>query len=113
MIFDTFKKTFFPHLHQTFNIVEMMNNEEYDSIREKITTRKMKEPEYVKDQLKKLDQFLRDKLANNYISVRKAFLDLDMDHDGYISVEDIMKSFGLLNELNINDLKKLIKDKDS
>jgi Ca2+-binding EF-hand superfamily protein len=52
-------------------------------------------------------------MANIWDSVRKAFLDLDMDHDGYISDEDIMKYFGNVNEININDLKKLLKDKDS
>jgi Ca2+-binding EF-hand superfamily protein len=40
--------------------------------------------------------------------VRKAFLDLDLDHDGFISVEDLMKYFGADNELNFNDLKKLL-----
>jgi Ca2+-binding EF-hand superfamily protein len=40
-------------------------------------------------------------------------LDLDLDHDGYISVEDIMKYFGAENELNFNDLTKLMTEKDS
>jgi hypothetical protein len=38
MIFDTFKKTFFEHLHATFNIAEAMNlNEENDD--DKITNK--------------------------------------------------------------------------
>jgi Ca2+-binding EF-hand superfamily protein len=45
--------------------------------------------------------------------VRRAFLDLDLDHDGFISVEDIMKYFGTDNELNFNDLKKLLVEKDT
>lgn len=112
MIFDTFKKTFFPHLHATFNITEIMEQKGEED-EEKVTYRVMKQPEYVKEKLMKLDKFLREKMSSNWVSVRKAFLDLDMDHDGYISVEDIMKYFGNVNELNINDLKKLIKDKDS
>jgi Ca2+-binding EF-hand superfamily protein len=36
-----------------------------------------------------------------------------MDHDGYISVEDLMKYYGADNELKFNDLKKLMRDKDS
>jgi Ca2+-binding EF-hand superfamily protein len=45
--------------------------------------------------------------------VRRAFLDLDLDHDGFISVEDIMKYFRTDNELNFNDLKKLLVEKDT
>ena len=45
--------------------------------------------------------------------MRKAFLALDTDYDGYITVEDILKYFGNEKELNYNDLKKLMKDKDS
>ncbi len=45
--------------------------------------------------------------------MRKAFLALDSDYDGYITVEDILRYFGQEKDLNYNDLKKLIKDKDS
>jgi Ca2+-binding EF-hand superfamily protein len=44
--------------------------------------------------------------------VRKAFLDLDTDHDGYISVEDVLRYFGTDNEFSYQDLKKLMQDKD-
>lgn len=63
--------------------------------------------------MKKLEDFFKEKIANMFTSVRKAFLDLDMDHDGFISVEDILKYFGIDKEFNFNDLKKLIIDKDS
>jgi Ca2+-binding EF-hand superfamily protein len=43
--------------------------------------------------------------------VRKAFLDLDTDYDGYVTIEDILRNFGADN-VDFNDLKKLIKDKD-
>lgn len=53
------------------------------------------------------------KFSNCYESVRKAFLALDSDYDGYITVEDILRYFGNEKEINYNDLKKLIQDKDS
>jgi Ca2+-binding EF-hand superfamily protein len=37
---------------------------------------------------------------------------LDTDYDGYITIEDILKYFGNETDLNYNDLKKLINDKD-
>ena len=67
----------------------------------------------LKDKIKKIDSFLKEKLANIYTSVKKAFLDLDMDRDGYISVEDIMKYFGTQTELSIVDLKKILSDRSS
>lgn len=37
---------------------------------------------------------------------------LDTDHDGYITIEDLLKYFGNEPDINYNDLKKLITDKD-
>ena len=44
--------------------------------------------------------------------MRKAFLTLDADYDGFITVEDILKYFENEKDLNFNDLKKLLIDKD-
>ncbi len=44
--------------------------------------------------MKKLEKILKDKFSNNWESVRKAFLALDADYDGYITVEDILRYFG-------------------
>ena len=44
--------------------------------------------------------------------MRKAFLALDGDYDGYITVEDILKYFGNDQDLNYNDLIKLMIDHD-
>lgn len=66
------------------------------------------------NRLKKLEVLIKDKFANNWVSVRKAFLDLDTDYDGFVTVEDIMRYFGNDNkEFDFNDMKKLIQDKDS
>lgn len=61
----------------------------------------------------KLENKLKMKFSNCYESVRKAFLALDTDYDGYITVEDILKYFGNETDLNYNELKKLMIDKDS
>ena len=48
----------------------------------------------VKGRISKLERILKQKLSNNYHSVRKAFLDMDADHDGYITIEDFLRNFG-------------------
>lgn len=54
------------------------------------------------------------KFGNNWDSVRKAFLDLDTDYDGFVTVEDILRYFDSdSDKINFHDLKKLFKDKDS
>jgi hypothetical protein len=60
----------------------------------------MRDPEYLKLRLKKLEAFLKEKFSKNWVSVRKAFLDLDTDYDGFISVEDILRYFGTDNEFS-------------
>jgi Ca2+-binding EF-hand superfamily protein len=66
------------------------------------------------DRLKRLEKMLKVRFSNNWDSVRKAFLGLDTDYDGFITVEDILRYFGEGNkEFNFNDLKKVIMEKDS
>jgi len=61
----------------------------------------------------KLENQIKEKFANNWVSVRKAFLDLDTDYDGYVTVEDIMRHFSSDSSgFEFQDLKKLINDKD-
>ena len=36
---------------------------------------------------------MRVKLSNNFDSVRKAFLSIDGDHDGFLTVEDFYRTF--------------------
>lgn len=63
--------------------------------------------------LSKLEQKLKLKFSNSFESVRKAFLELDSDRDGFITIEDILKHFGNERDLMFNDMKKLMVDKDS
>lgn len=61
-----------------------------------------------------MEKLLKERFSNNWDSVRKAFLGLDTDYDGFITVEDILRYFGQDNkEFIFNDLKKLILEKDS
>jgi len=55
---------------------------------------------------------LKIKFSSCFESVRKAFLSLDSDYDGFITVEDILKYFANEKDLNYNELKKLVMDKD-
>ena len=66
----------------------------------------------IEKRLLKLESKLKQKFSNCYESVRKAFLALDGDYDGYITVEDILKYFGNDPDLNYNDLIKLMIDHD-
>ncbi len=56
---------------------------------------------------------IKKKFSDAYDTVRKAFLALDTDYDGYVTLEDILRHFDKGNNLNYEDLKKLITDKDS
>jgi hypothetical protein len=60
----------------------------------------------------KIERILRVKLSNKYETVRKAFLALDADHDGFITIEDFLRNFGDNKDLQFVDLKKLIQSKD-
>jgi hypothetical protein len=53
-----------------------------------------KQPEIIQERLKRLEKLLKVRFSNNWDSVRKAFLGLDTDYDGFITVEDILRYFG-------------------
>lgn len=61
----------------------------------------------------KLEKLLKTKFGSCFESVRKAFLILDTDYDGFITIEDLLKYFANETEIDYDDLKKLINDKDS
>ncbi len=67
----------------------------------------------IKDRITLLEEKIKKKFSSDYETVRKAFLALDSDYDGYITVEDIFRHFGTSEKINYDDLKKLISDKDT
>ena len=111
--FDSFKKNFFPHLYAA----AADRDDEYDiaaaEIRHEIEQNGPQQPELIESRLYKVEDKLKTKFSNCFHSVRKAFLMLDTDYDGYITVEDILKYFGTDTDINFADLKKLMVDKDS
>ena len=46
------------------------------------------------DRVTKLDLKVQTKIAGNYNKVRKAFLALDRDFDGFVTIEDFLHYFG-------------------
>jgi len=41
-----------------------------------------------------MELLLKEKLSSNWVSVRKSFLDIDTDYDGFIGAEDFAKLIG-------------------
>lgn len=60
-----------------------------------------------------MDKKIKNRIANNYFQVRKAFLALDEDFDGFITAEDFLRYFSTDKTINFADLKKLILDRDT
>lgn len=95
MNFDTFKKTFFPQFCQITLDPDESDLEIKDKQEKKeILKNQEKQPEIIRERLIKLERMLKDRFSNNWDSVRKAFLGLDTDYDGHITVEDILRNFG-------------------
>lgn len=69
----------------------------------------------ISNKLKEMERTLFERLSNNWVSVRKAFLDLDQDYDGFITAEDFAKFVGGSSgnsKFDFNILKILIKMKN-
>lgn len=111
--FDTFKKYFFPHLYLVQDDPDDAEDNAAMQTRNELKKNSEKQPQVIEDRVVRLENKLKTKFSNCFESVRKAFLALDSDYDGIITVEDILKYFGNETDLNYNDLKKLINDKDS
>ena len=82
--------------------------EEENVIKKRIKDDHALQNKMVLDRIEKIEKTLKLRLNNNYETVRKAFLALDSDHDGFLTVEDFLRNFGDMKDLNYNDLKKLI-----
>jgi len=99
---DSFKRMFFPIYFQVDKDAQSEDDE-----------REIESEQFVLSKLTKVETLIKDKLAANWVSVRKAFLDLDLDYDGYVTVDDILRVLGEKGKmLDFNDLTKLIVDKD-
>jgi hypothetical protein len=62
--------------------------------------------------LKEVEEVIKERLKSNWISVRKAFLDLDDDQDGFLIPEDFSKLIGGSignTKYDFNLIKMLIK----
>ncbi len=108
--FENFKKRFFSHLF----IVEDYDgdsNFQHNSI---TSNAQHLDKDSIVKRLKDLEGMLRVRFQNMWTSVRRAFLDLDTDQDGYVGPEDIIRHFNqAVKEINFNDLRKLMADKGS
>lgn len=61
----------------------------------------------------KLETLLKTKFNSTFESVRHAFLILDKDRNGFIEVDDLLMHFANETEIDYDDLKKLLIDKDT
>ena len=93
MTFDTFKRIFFAHLHHSFNLRDLSHS-------------KVEENPVVRR--KDLEAFLKEKFTKTWISVKKAFLDLDSDHDGFITAEDFVRYFRTEADFPFQDMQHLL-----
>ncbi len=44
--------------------------------------------------MKELEEVLKEKLSSSWVSVKKAFLDIDLDYDGFITAENFATLLG-------------------
>ena len=58
-----------------------------------------------------MESQIRAKFANNWTSVRKAFLDVDQDYDGFITAEDIAKFYGA--NADFKEIQTMLRNRDS
>ena len=112
IILDNFKKIFFPKMYLVGEDRDDDEDLKAKEVRNQMYSAKDQQQDLIEKRLLNLDSKIKGKFSNLYDSVRKAFLKLDCDYDGYITVEEILKVIGQSTDLNYNDLKKLIIDKD-
>ena len=110
---DDFKKVFFPHLYVVAEGKDDQDENDAKQVRKMVQSKNgPKQHKKIDDKILELDKMLKQKFANNFTSVKKAFLALDITRDGFIQEEEILRFMGAL-EMDYTDLKKLIMDNDS
>ena len=60
-----------------------------------------------------LDRAIRRRISTSFNKVQHAFLQLDTGRKGYLTVEDFLRFFGSSIRIDLMELTKLIRDKDS
>lgn len=111
--FDMFKKNIFPHLYLVGDPADDEGDRNAERDRNEIKKHGAGYDQIIEQRVQKLEAKLKDRFSNQFESVRKAFLALDSDFDGFITVEDILLYFGTDTDLNYYELTKLMRDKDS
>lgn len=75
MDFDSFKKVFFPQLFHVTEANDSDNDEE--NLKKFKNNKKEDNQQIIMSRLSKMEHLIKERFANNWVSVRKAFLDLD------------------------------------
>lgn len=115
--FPTFKKFFFPQLLQIHDHDDIRGNPGVQWERGFIDS--FKQPDRnaaslqtdVASRLMHLDRVIKYKFSTLWVSVRKAFLELDYDKDGLIEASDVLRYFGDDDNIDLVDLKTLMRQR--
>lgn len=124
MKIQVFTKFFYPNKQNEANInINISDSEEEEDKQQNnkrdsdlksidgsslISTSRNKE---ISTMVKHIESVIREKVSNNWVSVRKAFLDIDDNFDGFITAEDLAKLIGGAsgaNRYDFNLIKMLI-----
>jgi hypothetical protein len=114
MDYEFFKKTFFAFRDSTAGQAidqEKMDQQIRDRNDELLTMNGKSSNIKITEKLQAIEGAIRKKFANNYTSVRKAFLDTDTDYDGYLTAEDMAKFYGA--PVDFKDMQLLLQNRDS
>ena len=109
MDFNKFKRNFFPRLYQNYDRTDIVGGP--DQQWEQTFVKDGQAQQKVVDRLQALDKLISRKLSTVWVSVRKAFLELDQDRDGLIDAEDIARYFGEEEPIDLMDLRTLMTEK--
>lgn len=115
------KKAFFPHLagHDKGEATESdrVDADEPEeagkaAVKSADSARQQVQMDATMKRITDFERKVRARFSQRFGSVNKAFLFLDSDHDGYITIEDFMRVFGDIS-VSYEDMAKLIKERDS